>query len=76
MKYTANLSGSTFGYGWSLRPIPYAHNDPAGARQRLVDAGADFKIVEGDPEYARADCETYCAATLVFEATRSAQTEQ
>lgn len=66
LKSRNNCSGPFLVYSYSLTPIPDAHKDPAEARKRLTDASADFKTVEGDPEYTRADCETYCAATLVF----------
>lgn len=62
-----DASGAT-GYDPQPTPVPGIHKDPVAARKRLVEAGVDFKTTEDAPEYTSDDCETYCVATLVFEA--------
>ena len=58
-----------------MKPVAGFHKDPVAARKRLIEAGVDFKATDDAPEIKN-DCETYCVATLVFEATQSAQIEQ
>lgn len=56
-----------------LKPIPGFRKDPVAARKRLIEAGVDFITTEDASDYTSDDCETYCVATLVFEALGSAQ---
>ena len=42
-------------------------SDPARAKQRLIEAGTDFTVPDGEPALESDDCLTYYVVTLVFE---------
>ena len=48
----------------------HAPSDPKEARERLVKAGVDFRVWDGEPEILEDDCLTYYVVSLLYEAQR------
>lgn len=59
--------------GWHGMKLPkgeHVPSDPKEAKERLVKAGVDFRVWDGEPEIQVDDCLTYYVVSLTYEAQR------